>query len=225
MAFTGHHAPDFAFEILQPDGGPLIDQLAAWHKAAAAAGRVPVLYLRAVWCPANTKLEATLADPRMHAALRDTAVATCDIDVWGKALGAAGFNIGSVPAFFLLDAGGKPQGSSVTGAAWNEDIAENIAPPLGQFLDAARAARPPSYATPAYAPPAPAAKPGLNVGSVAMLVLAAVLLVLGVYMKVQSADAERKADADTEREQRIRKGAQEAIQRAMREQQQQQQKD
>ena len=102
MAFTSFHGPDFTFDSLSADAGPLQTQLAAWHARAVAAGRVPCVYLTARWCPPSVQLEKSLVDPRMQHALRETAVASFDIDAWSEPLMAAGFNPSTVPVFFLI---------------------------------------------------------------------------------------------------------------------------
>lgn len=208
MPFPGFRGGDYTFENLTPEGGPLIDQLGALQRRAAAAGRVACVYLRATWCPANGKLERTLGDPQMAAALAEVEAATLDIDVWGDQLTAAGYRVTSVPAFIVIDADGKPQGAGITGAAWGDDTAENIAPPLGRFFDVARAVRP----APPTPPPAPG---GVNLGAIVLLVLAFGLLAGGVWWRVSYADTQRKETDDAERQRQIRESVQRSVQEAM----------
>jgi hypothetical protein len=40
-----------------------------------------------------------------------------------------------IPAFYELGEDGKPTGRMITGAAWGEDIPENIAPPMKAFFE------------------------------------------------------------------------------------------
>jgi hypothetical protein len=216
MAFTSFEGPTFRFEALAPENGPLGEQLAAWSERAIAAGRVPCVYLTAVWCPANGKLEKALIDTRMQRALREIEAASFDIDVWGDQLTAAGFPIASVPAFFVLDAGGRPTGVSITGAAWKDDIPENMAPPLAAFFDGPRAAHappappepmpvyrpPPTIAAYSPRPPPPAAESPWR--TIALVVGIAAVVIAGAWLLVRDQDK----DPDPER---IREEAKEAI--------------
>ena len=216
MAFTSFHGPDFTFDSLSADAGPLQTQLAAWHARAVAAGRVPCVYLTARWCPPSVQLEKSLVDPRMQHALRETAVASFDIDAWSEPLMAAGFNPSTVPVFFLIDADGKPTGPKITGAAWKENTPENMAPPLERFFDAARAARPTRPAPPVMAPPtAAAAGGGSRVGAVLMLVAAVALLAVGAWLKVSSDDKAQKDQADAELRKKIADDVARSVQQSM----------
>jgi hypothetical protein len=223
MAFTSFQGPDFTFEKLQPDGGPLAAQLVAWYHRATAAGRVPCVYLTAVWCPPSVQLERSLVDPRMQKALRRVDAATFDIDVWGEQLKAAGFAAHTVPIFFVLDAAGKPTGPTITGGAWGENTPENMAPPLERFFDRVRppetAAPAPRPTTPAYAAP-PAAAPA-SAGWVTAAVtigVAAALIAGAVWIQRSSRLEAAQAAEEAARAQRIREDADAAIRRSLAEQ-------
>ncbi len=218
MAFTTFQGPDFSFISLAPDQGPLGEQLTAWVRRASAAGRVPCVYLRASWCGANVKLEKSLDDPRMQRALRDVEVATLDVDAWVDALTPAGLSARSVPVFFILDAGGRPTGASINGGAWRDDVPENMAPPLAEFFDRARATRPaaPEPAAPVYAPPAAVAAPAAprsRFMAVALVVGSLALIGLAAWLKVSQDDAQRRQDNS----ERIRQEVQESVQKSLRE--------
>jgi len=208
MAFTAFHGPDFAFESLKPDDGPLQGQLVAWHRRAVAAGRVPCMYLTAGWCPPSVRLEKSLTDPRMQQAFRDVDAATLDIDTWGDSLTAAGFRVTTVPMFHVIDAAGQCVGPEVGGGAWGENTVENMAPPLERFFDAARAARP---APPVVVPATPAA-PSKLLG-ILMLVAGLVLLAGAAYYKVSSEQAENRQKADSELQDRIRRDLERSLQK------------
>jgi len=45
-----------------------------------------------------------------------------------------GFGFDGIPAFFKLDAQGKPNGEFIDGNAWGDNIPENIAPPMDEFF-------------------------------------------------------------------------------------------
>jgi hypothetical protein len=205
MAFQGFAGPDFSFESLAPEQGPLREQLSAWYRRSFEAGRVPCVYLSAAWCPPSVKLERSLADPRMQRALRGLAVAVLDVDVWSDALTEAGYAANSVPVFFIVDVDGKPVGERITGAAWGENTPENMAPPLERFFDAARAARP---------APVQAARASRLRGAV-MLVLSLLLIGLAAWLKVRSDEQDTRAAADAERDERIRQDVQRSIKASM----------
>lgn len=224
MAFTTFQGPDFSFISLAPDQGPLGEQLTAWVRRASAAGRVPCVYLRASWCGANVKLERSLDDPRMQRALRDVEVATLDVDAWVDALTPAGLSARSVPVFFILDADGRPTGASINGGSWRDDVPENMAPPLAEFFDRARATRPaaPEPAAPVYAPPAASAASAASSASspprsrflaVALVIGSLALIGLAAWLKVSQDDAKRREDTN----ERIRQEVQESVQKSLRE--------
>jgi hypothetical protein len=72
----------------------------------------------------------------MKQAFAGTFIIHVDLDAWEKPLAQAGFHVGGVPAFFALDAKGRPTGRTITGAAWQEDVPANMAPPLKAFFHA-----------------------------------------------------------------------------------------
>lgn len=196
MAFTQYHGPDFSFASLRPEAGPLEQQLGAWAKQARAAGRVPVAYLTAVWCPPSAMLEESLGDPQMQRALGGVAAATFDVDTWGEALDRAGFSRGVVPVFFVIDAQGRPTGQKITGAAWGENTPANMAPPLEQFFAPLRTAI-----------PAPVA--GRSTGrSAAIMIGALALVAVVVWLKIRQAEQ----DQDAAQDERIRREVQRSIQ-------------
>jgi hypothetical protein len=45
-----------------------------------------------------------------------------------------GLYVPGIPAFYKLDANGKPTGRIITGAVWGEDIPANLAPPRKPFF-------------------------------------------------------------------------------------------
>lgn len=209
MAFKSYQGPDFAFESLVPEQGPVSEQLSAWSRRARAAGRVPCAYLTASWCPPSVKLECSLSDPRMQRALREVEAATFDIDEWSTPLTEAGFAVRTVPVFFILDGDGKPTGASITGAAWGENVPEEMAPPLERFFDAARGARP------APAVPEARASGGSRLRGTLMVVGAVAAIVGAAWLKVSSDERDSRAQADSERAERIQRDVQQSIQRSL----------
>lgn len=225
MAFASHDGPDFAFELIPADKGPLPEILTAWHRKAVAAGRVPCVYLTAAWCPPSVILEKSLTDPRMQQVFSGVDAATFNIDDWADKLSAAGFAAHSVPIFFILGADGRPTGQPITGAAWGANTVDNMAPPLGRFFDAARAARPqrltPAASPPAgsaYAPPIAPEPAKSKLPGVLMLVAAVALLVVGAWLKVSSDEADNREKFEREQKERIQSDVQKAIRSSLQKQ-------
>jgi hypothetical protein len=70
----------------------------------------------------------------MIEAFRGTYIIRLDIDEWINDLPGSGFRVIGVPTFFEVDGSGTPTGRILTGAAWGEDIPENMAPCLQDFF-------------------------------------------------------------------------------------------
>jgi hypothetical protein len=201
MGFKSFQGPDFSFESLAPEQGSVHEQLSAWYRRALGAGRVPVVYLTASWCPPSVKLEKSLDDPRMQRALREIDAATFDVDVWAKELTEAGYVAHSVPIFFVVGVDGQPVGGTIHGGAWGENTPENMAPPLERFFDAARAAR-----------PAPVQAAGASkLRGVLMLVVALVLIGVAAWLKVSSDEQRSRASEAADRDERIRQDVERSI--------------
>lgn len=213
MAFRSFQGPDFSFFSPAAEQGPLATQLADAYQRAHAAGRVPCVYLTASWCPPSVQLEKSLNDPRMQRALRDVDAATFDIDTFGQALTDAGFRADTVPVFYLIDAEGRPAGKKITGAAWQDNTPENMAPPLERFFDQVRTSRPaPDPAPPPLAAATPPATSSKLVG-ILMLVVAIALLGVGAWLKVSSDEEQRKRDNDERLQQDIQRSIQQSLQK------------
>jgi len=121
-----------------PKSGPSLPAILKSEAAAAlSAGRTPFVELGATWCGPCRKLAASLGplgDSRMIDAFAGTSVIHVDVDDWKGTLDSLGFKSDGIPAFFRVDSLGKPTGPVITGAAWGEDIPENMAPPLKKFF-------------------------------------------------------------------------------------------
>lgn len=225
MAFRAFEGPDFRFDSITVEGGPLAAQLEQWSARAIASGRVPCVYLTAGWCPPSVKLEKSLTDPLLQRALRGVDAATLDIDAWGDQLVEAGFPARTVPVFFAVDERGHAIGPNITGGAWGENTPENMAPPIERFFDDLRATRPGAAAMVApmmekmekmersersamtVLPATPS-----RVRSVVMVIGALLLLLLAAGLKVWFADKQQHEQDGTERDERIRQEARKAIQ-------------
>lgn len=123
------------FERLTPSQGVLTELIAAANTRARAAHLKPFVELRADWCGPCKELEASLTDERMVAAFAGTHIISLDVDAWGKQLGEAGLDPDEgIPAFFELDADGKPTGRKIDGGAWDDNVPANMAPLLAAFF-------------------------------------------------------------------------------------------
>jgi thiol-disulfide isomerase/thioredoxin len=117
--------------------GDDLPKLLAEHVALAKkAGLTPYVELWAEWCPPCKKLEAAMGDPRIVKAFAGVYLIRLDSDQWGPKLEGTGLANGSIPVFYELDDQGKATGRKVDGSAWEEDIPENMAPPLDAFFHA-----------------------------------------------------------------------------------------
>jgi thiol-disulfide isomerase/thioredoxin len=123
-----------AFHELKPGNGALPSLIAAEVQKARAQNLKPVVYVSATWCGPCNALKHSLDDPQMVDAFRGAYVIKLDLDAWEAPLKAAGYQVDSVPVFFQLDAAGRPTGKNLTGAAWQDDVPANMAPPIKAFL-------------------------------------------------------------------------------------------
>jgi thiol-disulfide isomerase/thioredoxin len=101
---------------------------------AKGLGRTPYIQIYADWCPACRALERYMKDERMIDAYRGTYILLVDIDVWQNQLPRNGLYVTGIPAIYELTFEGKPTGRFLTGAAWEENTPENMAPPLDEFF-------------------------------------------------------------------------------------------
>ncbi len=128
-------APDrFSMTHIPGPKPNLIELLKAEAGRAAAEKRKPFVEVYADWCGPCKRLASHLADPRMVDALTGTYIIKLNSDEWKPVLEETGFKLGGIPAFFEIDANGKPTGRTINGGAWDEDIPENMAPPLKKFF-------------------------------------------------------------------------------------------
>lgn len=115
-------------------------QLSDHARDAVANGLLPVAYITAPTCEPCRSLKDSLSDPRMQSAFLGTSVLEIDMhQVPMMELSEHGMQPHGIPAFYVLDAQGHVTGATITGAAWGDDIPENMAPPLTEFF--ARQAR------------------------------------------------------------------------------------
>ena len=112
----------------------LPDILRMEAKKAFDMGRAPYVEFYADWCPPCSAIRDSLGDERMIDAFSGTYIIKLNLDYWKEKLSGTGFYVRAIPAFYEIDVHGKPTGRMITGAAWGEDIPENIAPPIKEFF-------------------------------------------------------------------------------------------
>ena len=128
---------DFTLVRIYPKDGDLHALLLAEAGKALARGQTPFVEFDATWCPPCQAITGSLAarNELMLKAYGGVYLIHADVDEWGWDNSMAGFPpVKAIPAFFALDANGKPSGAFVDGGAWGADIPENIAPVLSKFL-------------------------------------------------------------------------------------------
>lgn len=113
----------------------LPDILRVEANKALDMGRQPYVEFYADWCPPCNAIRESLTDELMIDAFTGTYIIRLDLDFWKERLSGTGFNVRGIPAFYEIDIHGKPTGRMITGAAWGEDIPENIAPPMKEFFN------------------------------------------------------------------------------------------
>ncbi len=134
--FDESPAPDrFSVVRVGRSTEPLAGILRTEAKKAADMGRRPYVEFYADWCPPCRAIQENLSDTRMVDAFAGTYIIKLDLDYWKPRLSNTGFDVPSIPAFYEIDTDGKPTGRMITGAAWGEDIPENIVPPMKRFFN------------------------------------------------------------------------------------------
>ena len=129
-------APEkFTIGRIEYSSGELEDILRLEAQKAADMGREPYVEFYADWCPPCKAIRESISDERMIDAYEGTYIIQLDLDEWGKKLSGTGFYVPGIPAFYEIDADGRPTGRMITGGAWGEDIPENIAPPMKAFFN------------------------------------------------------------------------------------------
>ena len=114
---------------------PLDATIAEQTALAIKAGKKPVAYLHASWCPPCVEIEKTKSTPKMAAAFAPAHIIAIDVDaVDAKQIEAAGMKLVVLPIFYRLDDKGRPTGDSIDGGAWGDNIPDNMAPPLTAFF-------------------------------------------------------------------------------------------
>ena len=129
-------APEkFTIVKIERGNGKLEDILQVEAQKAADLSLHPYVEFYADWCPPCNAIKESLGDERMVDAFEGTYIIQLNLNEWEQKLSGTGFRVVGIPAFYEIDAEGRPTGRMITGAAWGEDIPENIAPPMKEFFN------------------------------------------------------------------------------------------
>ena len=116
-------------------GGDLGALVRAEAVKAQAAGKKPVVYIGAGWCPPCAAIKKYKADTQMVAAFERAYIIELDVDDWqADDLAALHYNAKAVPIFIAVDKDAKAKGPTIDGGAWGDNIPANMAPPLTKFF-------------------------------------------------------------------------------------------
>jgi|WetSurMetagenome_2_1015567.scaffolds.fasta_scaffold387274_1 hypothetical protein len=132
-SITPTQLPYTMIEIKNKTGG-LASVLFREAQRAEELGQAPYIQIFADWCPSCRALIKGMKDERMIEAYRGTYIILANIDIWQYQFPKVGIYVNGVPAIYELTNEGKPTGRFITGAAWDENTIENMAPPLDQFF-------------------------------------------------------------------------------------------
>jgi thiol-disulfide isomerase/thioredoxin len=129
--------PGFTITRLHKKDGELQSMLAEEAQKAIALGLMPVVEFDATWCPPCQQIDAAIAtrNDLMFDAYEGTYIIKLDVDEWSwDGGGVQNFRFEGIPVYFKLDESGYQTGEVIDGGAWGEDIPENIAPVMDEFL-------------------------------------------------------------------------------------------
>lgn len=115
--------------------GELTGLLAGERSAARKDGRCAVAQVYADWCGPCRALRASMDDPRMQDAFAGVHLVQLELDAWDPQLRAQKPEI-NLPSLYEIREDGT-LGQHIDGGAWGSDVPENMAPPLGAFVNQA----------------------------------------------------------------------------------------
>lgn len=118
---------------LGPGVFSLRDELNHQRKLAAEAKTEVVVWVVAPRCGPCNGVSAALADPLMQRALGAARLVRVDRSRFAPELADLGIPYDTIPGFALLGEQNRPL-DYIHGGEWDEDIAPNIAPVLGEFV-------------------------------------------------------------------------------------------
>ncbi len=113
---------------------PLAVELRAQQTKATAAKERLLLFVVTGACRPCMSVAAVLGDPKMQAVLAHTRVVRVNAHDMPEDLHAMGAPTGTIPGFYLLSPTTLKVVDGITGAEWDDDTADNVAPVLRSFL-------------------------------------------------------------------------------------------
>ncbi len=115
-------------------GAPaLTETLATQSKLAAEQGQTVLLMVTGGECSPCRSIETALGEPLMQQALRNVRLVRVDLRVFKEELADLRMQTNVFPIFALLADDMTPR-DAIHGGEWDEDVAANIAPVLGEFV-------------------------------------------------------------------------------------------
>jgi hypothetical protein len=111
----------------------LPSELEKQRAIATRDGKRLLLWVVVKDCLPCNGVAASLPDAKMQTALEKVRVLRVDAGDFGPELSFLGIPISKVPGFALIGESNRPV-DYVNGGEWDEDIARNIAPVLGNFV-------------------------------------------------------------------------------------------
>jgi hypothetical protein len=116
-----------------PEVSSLREELTKQQRLAHAGQAEMLVWVVAPRCGPCNGVSAALADPLMQKALRDARLVRIDSSRFAPELADLGIPFDVIPGFALLNPQNRPL-DYIHGGEWDEDIAPNIAPVLGEFV-------------------------------------------------------------------------------------------
>jgi thiol-disulfide isomerase/thioredoxin len=126
--------PRFVLVELAPAQGDLLPLLRAEAERAQKSGLRPAVEFYADWCAPCRAFQASLRDPEMAAALAGTHLVKLNMDDWHDKLRGTGYDVRSIPSFYLVGAEGRPAGKPLDGGAWGRATPARMGEALRAFF-------------------------------------------------------------------------------------------
>jgi hypothetical protein len=146
---------------LPPTPRPLSVELRAQESKAASAGERVVLFVVTLDCRPCMSVSAVLADPKMQAAFGKTRLVRVNAHDAPSEIVGLGAATETIPGFYLLSPSGRVI-DGITGAEWDDDTADNIAPVVRAFLAGTYTKRRRPRQVPSLEDPLPRVAPGID---------------------------------------------------------------
>lgn len=129
--------PNYSIVELLPQNRPLHTRLMTRAKNAEVLNQNLFVYVGHAELPPCAAFDDALTNPRLQAAIDGVQLIRIDVSDWvqhEQIVNEAGIATSTVPAFYEIGLDGLATGRKITGAAWTEDTAECMAPPLEAFF-------------------------------------------------------------------------------------------